>query len=148
ALGAGALGRTPGLNERYRGEHRPDRAGGNRRSGEELASAQVDFIGSDDCVLRHPTALPLNHTPAARSFAVRRRAAHACAQRDFVPARGGALYTNEHPLPGVPVAVRTPFSRSALMLGRLGSALVFVAGSVVGGLALAFLIVALRPELI
>ena len=34
------------------------------------------------------------------------------------------------------------------MLGRLGSALVFVAGSVVGGLALAFLIVALRPELI
>ncbi len=34
------------------------------------------------------------------------------------------------------------------MLGRLGSALVFVAGSVVGGLALAFVIVALRPELI
>ena len=34
------------------------------------------------------------------------------------------------------------------MLGRLGSALVFVAGSVVGGLALAFLIVALRPDLI
>jgi serine protease DegS len=34
------------------------------------------------------------------------------------------------------------------MLSRLGSALVFVAGSVVGGLALAFLIVALRPELI
>jgi serine peptidase DegS len=34
------------------------------------------------------------------------------------------------------------------MLGRLGSALVFIAGSVVGGLALAFLIVALRPELI
>src|SRR5215468_3942037 len=34
------------------------------------------------------------------------------------------------------------------MLGRLGSTLVFVAGSVVGGLALAFLIVALRPELI
>jgi serine peptidase DegS len=34
------------------------------------------------------------------------------------------------------------------MLSRLGSALVFVAGSVVGGLALAFLIVALRPDLI
>jgi serine peptidase DegS len=34
------------------------------------------------------------------------------------------------------------------MLRRLGGALVFVAGSVVGGLALAFLIVALRPELI
>jgi serine protease DegS len=34
------------------------------------------------------------------------------------------------------------------MLGRLGSALIFMAGSVVGGLALAFLIVALRPELI
>ncbi|MGN6453959.1 MAG: trypsin-like peptidase domain-containing protein, partial [Steroidobacteraceae bacterium] len=34
------------------------------------------------------------------------------------------------------------------MLGRLGSALVFVAGSVVGGLALAFLLVALRPQLI
>jgi S1-C subfamily serine protease len=34
------------------------------------------------------------------------------------------------------------------MLERLGSAVVFVAGSVVGGLALAFLIVALRPELI
>jgi len=34
------------------------------------------------------------------------------------------------------------------MLGRLGSALVFVAGSVTGGLALAFLIVALRPELV
>ena len=34
------------------------------------------------------------------------------------------------------------------MLGRLGSALVFVAGSVIGGLALAFLIVAVRPELI
>ena len=34
------------------------------------------------------------------------------------------------------------------MLRRLGGALVFVAGSVVGGLALAFLIVALRPDLI
>jgi len=34
------------------------------------------------------------------------------------------------------------------MLRRLGSALVFVAGSVVGGLALAFLIVAMHPELI
>src|SRR6266446_8529925 len=34
------------------------------------------------------------------------------------------------------------------MLKRLGSALIFVAGSVVGGLALAFLIVALRPDLI
>jgi len=34
------------------------------------------------------------------------------------------------------------------MLRRLGGALVFVAGSVVGGLALAFLIVAVRPELI
>jgi serine peptidase DegS len=34
------------------------------------------------------------------------------------------------------------------MLGRLGSALIFVMGSVVGGLALAFLIVALRPDLI
>ena len=34
------------------------------------------------------------------------------------------------------------------MLKRLGSALIFVAGSVVGGLALAFLIIALRPELI
>jgi serine protease DegS len=34
------------------------------------------------------------------------------------------------------------------MLKRLGSAAVFVAGSVVGGLALAFLIVALRPDLI
>jgi serine protease DegS len=34
------------------------------------------------------------------------------------------------------------------MLKRLGGALVFVAGSVVGGLALAFLIVAMRPDLI
>jgi len=34
------------------------------------------------------------------------------------------------------------------MLKRLGSALIFVMGSVVGGLALAFLIVALRPDLI
>jgi serine peptidase DegS len=34
------------------------------------------------------------------------------------------------------------------MLRRLGGALVFVAGSVVGGLALAFVVVALRPELI
>jgi serine peptidase DegS len=34
------------------------------------------------------------------------------------------------------------------MLRRLGGALVFVAGSVIGGLALAFLIVALRPDLI
>ena len=34
------------------------------------------------------------------------------------------------------------------MFRRLGGALVFVAGSVVGGLALAFLIVAVRPELI
>ncbi|HYX73311.1 MAG TPA: trypsin-like peptidase domain-containing protein [Steroidobacteraceae bacterium] len=34
------------------------------------------------------------------------------------------------------------------MLGRLGSALVFVAGSVVGGLALAFILVAVRPQLI
>jgi serine protease DegS len=38
--------------------------------------------------------------------------------------------------------------RSFAMLGRLGSALIFVMGSVVGGLALAFLIVALRPDLI
>jgi len=35
-----------------------------------------------------------------------------------------------------------------MMLKRLGSALIFVAGSVVGGLALAFLIIALRPDLI
>jgi serine peptidase DegS len=35
-----------------------------------------------------------------------------------------------------------------MMLNRLGGALLFFAGSVVGGLALAFLIVALRPELI
>ncbi|MBS0579917.1 MAG: trypsin-like peptidase domain-containing protein [Proteobacteria bacterium] len=34
------------------------------------------------------------------------------------------------------------------MLNRLGRGLVFIAGSVVGGLALAFLIVVLRPELI
>ena len=34
------------------------------------------------------------------------------------------------------------------MLNRLGRGLIFVAGSVVGGLALAFLIVAVRPELI
>src|SRR5213082_236015 len=34
------------------------------------------------------------------------------------------------------------------MLKRFGSALIFVAGSVVGGLALAFLIVALHPDLI
>ena len=34
------------------------------------------------------------------------------------------------------------------MLNRLGRGLVFIAGSVVGGLALAFLIVAVRPELI
>jgi len=34
------------------------------------------------------------------------------------------------------------------MLRRVGSALIFVAGSVVGGLALAFLVVALRPDLI
>jgi serine protease DegS len=34
------------------------------------------------------------------------------------------------------------------MFRRLGSAVVFVAGSVVGGLALAFLLVALRPDLI
>src|SRR5581483_3747635 len=34
------------------------------------------------------------------------------------------------------------------MLERLGRGLTFVAGSVVGGLALAFLIVAARPELI
>ena len=34
------------------------------------------------------------------------------------------------------------------MLGRLGSALIFVAGSVAGGLALAFLIVLMRPDLI
>jgi serine protease DegS len=35
-----------------------------------------------------------------------------------------------------------------MMLRRLGSALIFVTGSVIGGLALAFLIVALRPDLI
>ncbi len=34
------------------------------------------------------------------------------------------------------------------MLNRLGRGLIFIAGSVVGGLALAFLIVAVRPELI
>jgi serine protease DegS len=35
-----------------------------------------------------------------------------------------------------------------LVLKRLGAALIFVAGSVVGGLALAFLVIALRPDLI
>jgi S1-C subfamily serine protease len=35
-----------------------------------------------------------------------------------------------------------------MMLKRLGGALIFVAGSIVGGLALAFLIVAMRPDLI
>ncbi|MBV8342705.1 MAG: trypsin-like peptidase domain-containing protein [Gammaproteobacteria bacterium] len=34
------------------------------------------------------------------------------------------------------------------MLGRLGSAVIFIAGSAVGGLALAFVIVALRPDLL
>ncbi len=34
------------------------------------------------------------------------------------------------------------------MLKRAGSAVIFVAGSVIGGLALAFLVVALRPDLI
>ena len=34
------------------------------------------------------------------------------------------------------------------MLNRLGRGLILVAGSVVGGLALAFLIVAMRPDLI
>ena len=34
------------------------------------------------------------------------------------------------------------------MLKRAASAVIFVAGSVIGGLALAFLIVALRPDLI
>ena len=34
------------------------------------------------------------------------------------------------------------------MLNRLGRGLIFIAGSVVGGLALAFLIVAVRPDLI
>jgi hypothetical protein len=34
------------------------------------------------------------------------------------------------------------------MLERLGRGLTFIAGSVVGGLALAFVIVALRPDLI
>src|SRR5215831_4991324 len=34
------------------------------------------------------------------------------------------------------------------MIERLGRGLVFVAGSVVGGLALAFVIIALRPDLI
>ena len=34
------------------------------------------------------------------------------------------------------------------MLNRLGRGLIFVVGSVVGGLALAFLIVAARPDLI
>ena len=34
------------------------------------------------------------------------------------------------------------------MLNRLGRGLTFIAGSVIGGLALAFLIVAARPDLI
>src|SRR2546429_705286 len=40
------------------------------------------------------------------------------------------------------------FPGARAMLKRGGSALVFVAGSVIGGLALAFLVVALRPDLI
>jgi serine peptidase DegS len=44
--------------------------------------------------------------------------------------------------------LREGFPGAQLMLKRLGAALIFVAGSVVGGLALAFLIVALRPNLI
>src|SRR5437868_13285081 len=40
------------------------------------------------------------------------------------------------------------FPGARAMLKRAGSALVFVAGSVIGGLALAFLVVALRPDLI
>src|SRR2546429_7724727 len=40
------------------------------------------------------------------------------------------------------------FPGARAMLKRGGSALVFVAGSVIGGLALAFLVVALGPDLI
>src|SRR2546429_8783910 len=40
------------------------------------------------------------------------------------------------------------FPGARAMLKRAGSALVFVAGSVIGGLGLAFLVVALRPDLI
>src|SRR5205807_5796349 len=147
ALGPRALRRAPGLDERNGGEHSPNRAGRDRRPGEEFAPAQVDFILSDDCVLRHQ---PLSRlTP--RSLAVHRapaRTRSACGAISYL-AGGGALYTNEHPLrPHESGALFAGFPGARAMLKRAASAVIFVAGSVIGGLALAFLIVALRPDLI
>src|SRR5262249_56868631 len=63
-------------------------------------------------------------------------------------AGGGALYTNEHPLPGARAfRARAPWSAQT-MLNRLGRGLVFIAGSVVGGLALALVVVAPPPALV
>src|SRR5204863_1715651 len=115
---------------------------------------QVDFILSDDCVLRHQ---PLSRlTP--RSLAVHRAPARTRSRmrRDFVPCGGRRIIHKRTPPSGRTRAARMSedgrpfagFPGARAMLKRAGSALVFVAGSVIGGLALAFLVVALRPDLI
>src|SRR5437870_5430175 len=77
-------------------------------------------------------------------------------RRDFVPCGGRRIIHKRTPPSGRTRAARMSedgrpfagFPGARAMLKRAGSALVFVAGSVIGGLALAFLVVALRPDLI
>jgi len=72
---------------------------GDRRPSEELASAQVDFIVGDDCVIRHPTALRSRRT-AARTIQARGAISYL--------AGGRRNYTQtKHPLPGAPPPVRS-----------------------------------------
>jgi serine protease DegS len=74
----------------------------------------------------------------------------------FRLAGGGALYTNDHHHPCEQGTFKvcgqldesTEICGVELMLERLGRGLTFVVGSVVGGLALAFVIVAVRPDVI
>ena len=100
ALGAGALGRGPGLDEGDHGKCRPDRPGGDRRPGQKLASAQVDLLVGDDCVIRHSNPLPVNCSPTTARSSASARASQAVAWTCAISylAGGGALYTYEYPL--------------------------------------------------
>src|SRR5947208_2206381 len=72
-----------------------------------------------------------------------------CCTRDFVPCGGRRIIHIRLAGPGAPSpGAQRAMTGSSRMLNRLGRGLIFIAGSVVGGLALAFLIIATHPDLI
>src|SRR4029077_13397784 len=94
-------------------ERRAEGSRGDRGPGEELASAQVDIILGDDCVIRHPTV--------STSFALRALCRLGRTHARFRTLRGAAHYTQTYtPSPRAPRWRRGGFSGvcNAAALGK------------------------------